>query len=127
MPRLNLKLDQATTFEAIEEGEYLVRVLDISDPEQGPKAQYVNVQVEVTDGEYEGRRFFRNLPTEGKGAGFFMDFWKKATGEDLEKEPEIDVDTDDAIGAKLVAVIVKREYPEGSGEFRNEVKRFLTA
>lgn len=122
-PRLGIDTTEAKTFEPIPDDQYDVVVREVRSVEQGPKAQYVPVCFEVTDGEYAGRYLWRNFVIEGPGSGFIMDLWEKATGEELEKG-EIEIDTDDLVGKKLAVVTEQSEY---EGNVRSEVKKILAA
>lgn len=131
MPRVTLNLSEAQSRKPIPEGTYTVKILEFSGPHKGPKAQYLTVVTEVTDGAKEGvgRKFYDNLPIEGQGAGIFADFLSKATGDDIDVDnlDETDVDTDDLIGIELGANVKNKEYPEGSGEFQSQITKFLKA
>lgn len=129
MPRLSVNLSEAQSREALPEGMYECEVYAISEPKDGPNSRYVEAVFAVNEGEFIGRKFYRNCPITGKGAGIFADFWEKATGEELEigVDGDFDVDTDDAVGQPVVVVNKPKEYPVGSGEFQNEVTKLLRA
>jgi hypothetical protein len=129
MPRLNVNLSEAQSMKPIPEDTYPCTIMEIGEPQTGPKSTYVLVTYVVSEGEYEGRQLFQNLPITGKGAGIFADFYSKVTGEevDVDELDDLDVDTDDLIGKEIGVVAGQREYPEGSGEFRNEVKKLVRA
>lgn len=129
MPRLNVDLSEAQSMKPIPEDTYLCTVGEISEPQSGPKSTYIAVTYVVSEGEYEGRQLFQNLPITGKGAGIFADFYAKVTGEDVDVDDldDLDVDTDDLIGQEIGVVVGQHEYPEGSGEFRNDVKKLVAA
>lgn len=129
MPRLNIDLSEAQSQKPIPEDTYLCNVGEISDPQTGPKSTYVMVTYVVAEGEHEGRQLFQNMPITGKGAGIFADFYSKVTGEEIDVDDldDLDVDTDDLVGQQIGVVAGQKEYPEGSGEFRNEVKKLVAA
>jgi hypothetical protein len=129
MPRLHIDASEAQSMKPIPEDTYPCTVLSVSEAKQGPNATYVEAVLVVSEGEYEGRKLYRNMPIEGKGAGIFIDFISKVTGEDYDIDDldELDIDTDDLEGQEVGAVVTQREYPEGSGEFRNEVSRIVAA
>lgn len=129
MPRLNIDLSESQSMKPIPEDTYLCTVAEIGDPQTGPKSTYVPVIYVVAEGEFEGRQLFQNLPITGKGAGIFADFYSKITGEDVDVDEldDLDVDTDDLIGQEVGIVVGQHEYPAGSGEFRNEVKKLVRA
>lgn len=125
MRRLTVDTSEAQSFELAEPGPYNMRVHSISDPQTGPKAKYVEVQLEFEDPLTAKRcgRVFRNYPINGPGAGFFREFWKAATQEELPiGEAAVDVDLDAAIGARIVVDIGHSEARDGYAP-RNEPKR----
>lgn len=124
MPSINLNLTEAESLKPIEEGAYPATVLEVGEVTQGPKAQYVSVKVAISDGEYEGRNFYNNLPIEGKGAGIFVDFINKVLGMDYDVDDMEDLafDTDELIGGELIINIKNEEYPKGSGDIRSGIK-----
>jgi len=124
MPSINLNLTEAESLKPIEEGAYPATVLEVGEVTQGPKAQYVSVKVAISDGEYEGRNFYNNLPIEGKGAGIFIDFINKVLGMDYDVDDMEDLafDTDELVGGELIINIKNEEYPKGSGDIRSGIK-----
>jgi hypothetical protein len=124
MPSINLNLTEAESLKPIEEGAYPATVLEVGEVTQGPKAQYVSVKLSISDGEYEGRTFYNNLPIEGKGAGIFVDFINKCLDLDYDVDDMEDLafDTDELIGAELTINIKNEEYPKGSGDIRSGIK-----
>lgn len=128
MPRLKVNTTEAQSREALPDDTYTCRVLEITGPHKGTKSSYVTIIFEVAEGEFEKRQIWDNRPVTGKGAGMFVEFWEKATGEVLPIGPEgvdLDVDTDDAVGQMLGVVTVQEEYPEGSGTFQHKVKKLV--
>lgn len=128
-PKLNLDLTEAQVFEAVPDDTYACQVAEISDIQKGQKASYVTVTLEIMEGDYAGQKLFQNLMLDGKAAGMFVDFLNKALGEnyDVKELEDLEVDTDDLIGAQVGVVTKQEEYPEGSGEMRSQVKRILAA
>lgn len=129
MPRLTIDATEAQSMKPIPDGTYAATVLSVSEPKSGPKATYVEAVLVVSEGEYEGRKLYRNMPIEGKGAGIFIDFVSKVTGEDydLDDLDSLDIDTEDLEGQEVGVVVGQREWPEGSGEFRNEIDKIVAA
>lgn len=129
MPRLKVDTREAMSLKPLPDDTYQCKVLEISDPKKGDKSNYVEVIFEVVDGDHIGAKIFQNMPITGKGAGIFVDFVNKVTGSeyDVDELDDIDVDTDDLIGQEIGVVTVQKEYPEGSGEFRHNVKRLVAA
>jgi hypothetical protein len=130
MPRLDLDLTDAQVFTPIEDGQHVCTITAISEPKRSPNSVYVNVEFTVKDSEKKehiGRKMWRNYPVTGKGAGFFIEFWAAATGEQLEPGKPIGVDTDDALGQDVLVQSKQREYPEGSGDWRAEPEKVMPA
>lgn len=128
MPRINLKLQDAVAFTTLEDGDYPVTVTEFSDVQSGPKSSYVVVTMQVDDGhENAGSLLWSNLMIDGKGAGMFVDFINRCqdTDYDVSDLDDLDIDTDELIGSELTAIVKQKEYPEGSGEMKAEVKSIL--
>ncbi len=124
-PVISLNLQEAISLKPIEEGPYTATVQECGAVISGPKAHYVPVEVMITDGsDAEGRKFTNRLPIEGPGAGMFIDFVNKCLNleMDVDDMEELDFDTDDLIGAEVIINIKNEEYPEGSGDFRSNIK-----
>lgn len=129
MPRVSIDLREAQSMKPVPDATYPVTVTEFSEVQSGPKAKYISATLTVSEGEYEGRKFYTNLPIEGKGAGILADFVSKCTGEDIDVDDleEMDLDTDDLVGSELAIITKQSEYPEGSGEMRSEIKKILRA
>lgn len=127
MPRIDLDLSDVKDFAPIPDDTYPATINEISEVKQGPKSKYVTATFEINDGEFAGRKLFRNYPISGAGAGFFTEMVNKATGVELSPGELTSYDTDDLIGAHLQIVVKGEEYPEGSGEFRPQVDKILVA
>lgn len=129
MPELNLNLTEAESLKPVEDGTYPATVFGFSEVQQGPKARYITATLQISEGPSEGRKFYTNLPIEGKGAGIFVDFINKVSGSeyDVDDYDSLSVDTDDLIGAPCGLVLKQEEYPEGSGDMRSQVKKILRA
>lgn len=127
-PRLTVDTTEAVSFAPVpEEGVYEMRVVAVSDPVSGEKAKYVRADFEFLDPDLSKRcgKVFRNLPIEGKGSGFFKDFWKKVVGEDL-PDDMFDVDTDDALGKEVNAhITIDYEYDPDNPQ--NRIKKLIPA
>lgn len=127
MPRLSVNLRDAVSREAVPDDTYECIVFDITGPHKGPKAAYVKVIFQISEGEYEGRKLYDNRPIEGEGAGMFADFYSKVTGEDIDVDDleELDVDTEDLLGEPVGVVTKQEEWPENSGEYQSRVSRLV--
>lgn len=127
MPRVTIDTSEAMSFEPVEPGPYAMRVEKIEGPNKGEKSTYMAVTFAFEDPDVAKRAgsVFRNYPIDGKGSGFFRDFWKAATGEDLPLgQKGLDIDTDDAIGRPVIVQIGNREY---EGRTLNEAERVTSA
>lgn len=126
MGRLTIDTTQAMSFEAVSPGPYLMLVDEISDPEQGEKSIYVNVAFKFQDPNVDrvAGKVFRNYPITGKGAGFFREFWKACTGEDIPLNANVDVNTDDALNRPVLVQIGNEEY---EGRLQNRVEKVTAA
>lgn len=127
-PKLNLNLQDAVDFTPLDDGEYPVVVAEFSDVQTGPKSNYITATLEVEEGhENAGRRLWMNLPIMGKGAGIFVDFINKCTGENYKVSDldELEIDTDELVGSTLTAIVKQEEYPEGSGDMRAQLQSIL--
>jgi hypothetical protein len=130
MPEVRMSLADAVSFKPLPEDTYDVEIIEVQGPTTSDGGTtYITPVLEVSDGDHQGRRLFHNVMLDGKGAGMGAEFLSKALGEDIDVDAmdEFAFDTDDLIGVQLRAVVVQREYPQGSGEFRNEVRKILTA
>ena len=116
--RIQIDTTEAFSFELVEPGPYALKVNAIGDVAEGPNSKYVTVEFEFADPQIakQAGKMWRNYPITGKGAGFFREFWKAATGEDIPLNTQIDVDTDEAIGAMVMGNVTHEEY---EGKTRN--------
>jgi len=128
MRRATVDTSEAQSFEAVEPGPYQMLVDEIEDP--GPS------EVKGTNGTWvyfafqdpalakkagRARKFYT---LQGKGAGFFREFWKAATGEDIPIGATIDVDLDDGVGRPVIVQIGNETY---EGRLQNSVERVSAA
>lgn len=129
MPRVSLNLKDAKSRKPVPDDTYEVVVKKFEGPIKGPKAHYIKAYIDITEGNYEGHRFFHNLPIEGEGAGIFADFVSKLTGEeiDVDQLEELDIDTDELLDVPFGIVTKQREFPEGSNEFQDNIAKILKA
>lgn len=124
--RMTVDTTQAKSFELVEPGPYEMTVKGIGEPKKGPNATTVEVEFAFQDPKLDqsSGTIRRQYPIDGKGAGFFRDFWKAATGEDIPIGQKLDVDTDDAIGKPVIVNVEHREY---EGKKYNEAKSVTSA
>lgn len=124
MPRLSLDLREARSFEPTEPGTYPMLVESIEDPkpskEKGTLGVTVHFKFQDPSLDQKCGTVMRWYAIEGKGSGFFREFWKAATGEDLPIGEQFDIDTDDAIGRPVIVQISNEAY---EGRMQNRVER----
>ena len=128
-PRLTLDLSEAVSLKPAPDGTYPCVVETISEVQSGPKSNFVEVVMACDEGDEEGHKFYTNLMVNGKAAGRFVTFINAITGEnyDVDDLEDLDIDTDDLIGGRCAIINKQKEYPEGSGEFKDEVKKIIAA
>lgn len=134
MPRrVTVDTTEAQSFEPVEPGPYPLLVDEITDPEKSKPSEknpegllgcisYFTFQ-DPSIARHAGR-VQRWYALEGKGSGFFREFWKAATGEDIPIDSRIDVDLDDAIGRPVVGDIGNEER---DGRMYNVLNRVTAA
>jgi len=129
MPIFSLDLSDAQSLKPIPDDTYPAEVAELNGPHQGDKAKYATAIIVISDGDFEGRKFYHNMPIEGQGAGIFVDFVNKVTGSDYDVDDmeELEVDPEDLIGAAVAIVTKTEEYPKDSGEMRSSIKKLLAA
>lgn len=122
--RVTLDLSEARSFELAEPGPYEMTVDTISEPIKSEKSIGVDVEFKFADPKLDQQcgTVRRRYPITGKGAGFFREFWKAATGQDLPVGEQIDVDLDDAISRPVMVEIGHREY---EGRTYNDATRVV--
>lgn len=129
--KLKLNLSEAQSREPVPDDTYPAEIFDISDVKKGPKANYVAIGFQLTEGEHAGRKFWSNFMVDGAAAGMFVDLVNKATGSDLKvddlREEGLELDPADLIGAPVALVMKQEEYPENSGDMRSQIKSVLAA
>lgn len=126
MPRVQLDLTEARSFEPTEPGTYpmIVESADVTASKEGKPMLGVAFKFEDPELDQRCGQVFRNYMLAGKGAGFTRELWKALTGEDLEVGGQVDIDTDDIIGKHVIAKIDNKEY---EGRLQNEIKQVVAA
>lgn len=124
--RLTIDTTEALSFEATEPGPYEMTVDKYEGPEKGDKSTFMWIYFRFADPALDKRcgRVRRAYPIDGKGAGFFRDFWKAATGVDIPTNSVIDVDMDDCLGRPVIVDIGNEEY---QGKTQNTVNKVTSA
>jgi len=104
-------------FEPIPAGNYVVRVLEATE-KSSAKGKYIKLTLEVTEGEYAGRKLFHNLselPQSLWNLKRFLD----AAGVEYGEEGFA---TEDIQGAELEVSVVQEPYND---KITNKVKGYL--
>lgn len=127
MPRLNLNEVEKKDFTPIPAGRYAFRITDGEIREAGPNAknpgsQYINWELTVSEGEFEGRKVWTNTALLDNSLWRLVQLMESA---DRYKE---EIDTEELVGhltgAELVAdVKVNPETAEYNAS--NDIRKFL--
>lgn len=128
MGRITIDTNEAMSFEPTEPGPYAMTIDEFSEPFRSKEAKTLCVTVFFAfanpDIAQKCGRVARTYTLEGKGAGFFRELWKAATGEDIPLKTQIDVDTDDAVGRPVIVTIGNEEY---EGRLQNRAEKVVAA
>lgn len=129
MRRATIDTTEAQSFEATEPGPYPMVVDEIKDigpsEDKGTIGTWIYFKFQDPALQKKCGRVRKFYTVQGAGAGFFREFWKAATGEDLPiGQKGLDVDLDDAVGRPVVVVVDNREW---QGRMQNEVGRVAAA
>lgn len=131
MPRVTVDFSEVESFEAIEEGEYpvVIEQVEYVEPASDDKYPYLNVQMEVSEGEHEGRKLWTIWSFSPK-ALFRMQQAFENLGLPVD-EVEFDVDEDtnlviqpEITGLAAIAVVSIEAY---DGKDRNRVDALISA
>jgi hypothetical protein len=131
MVKVNVDFSDVESFEAIPEGEYPVIINEVTyvEPASDDKYPYLNVELEITEGEHEGRKLWTIWSFSPKA------LWRmKQVFENLglpvdEVEFEVDEDTDavtdpELVGLPAIAVVTIEPY---EGKDRNRVDNLISS
>lgn len=124
--RVTIDTREALSFEATEPGPYEMVIDHYDEPEKGEKSTFVWIYFKFIDPAIHKRcgHVRRAYPIDGKGAGFFRDFWKAAVGEDIPIDSQIDVDLDDCVDRPVIVDVINEEY---QGKMQNQVNKVTAA
>ena len=128
MAKVKVDFSDVESFEAIDEGEYAVVITEAKLKEsQRSEHPYINLTMEVAEGENEGRKLWAILSLHPKAL-----FRTKENFENLgiyQDEIDLEVDDDEGdvlepemVGLAAIAVVTQREY---EGKLRNSVDLLL--
>lgn len=125
MPKIDL--GQVEEFEAVPAATYEVTLSKWEYVEEtGDHGAYVKLEFTIDDGEYEGRKLWRNLSAK-PDALIYMKKALVALGaeeEDISGEFDTDDVFPDLIGNSCAVVVTVKDY---EGEPQNEVKRIVAS
>lgn len=128
MRRATVDTSEAQSFEAVEPGPYPMLVDEIADPgpseQKGTNGTWVYFKFQDPAIALKAGRARKFYVLQGKGAGFFREFWKAVTGEDLPLGGPIDVDLDDGVSKPCIVLIGNETY---EGRLQNSVERVSAA
>jgi hypothetical protein len=128
MAKVRVDFSDVESFEAIPDGEYPVVIVSaVLKESQRSEHPYINLEMDVAEGEHEGRKLWSILSLHPKAL-----FRTKENFENLGVyQDEIDLDVDDdtgdvlepeLVGLPAVAVVTSQEY---EGKLRNRVDLLL--
>lgn len=135
--RINLTDIDDRAFEALPAGRYVIKVTDyemreVKNDGKVPKGTpMINWEFTVQsardgDTQYANRKVWMNTVIHERSL-FNLKGLLRASGaytaEQL--EGELDFEPDEVLGAEVMGVVVQREYPPGSGEMTNDLRRVL--
>jgi hypothetical protein len=124
MPTVDFTNVEEMSFDPLPAGEYLLRVVEAEERE-GPTAPYINLRMEVVDGDYAGRSIFEILSLSEKALFRLKGFMLAAGYEDEELAGSIEFDPDDFLEVEVLAQVKQRK--DNNGEMRNRVNKFSAA
>jgi hypothetical protein len=132
--KVNLRDIETKDFDALEAGRYDVKLIDAEMTETSGegklgKVPMIKWEFEVIDNDDEklnGRKLWSNS-TIAPSTLWSLKALLAATGEydeDDLSDDNFEFELDDVIGCTMLAVVTKEEYPAGTGEYTNRIKRF---
>jgi hypothetical protein len=135
--RINLTDIDDRSFEALPASRYILKVTDFEMREvrndgKVPKGTpMINWEFTVQsdrqgDTKYQNRKVWMNTVIHERSL-FNLKALLRATGAftDEQLEGELDFDPDEIVGSEVIGVVSQREYPPGSGEMTNDVRRTM--
>lgn len=118
--KANFDFSKIDTFETLPQGEYTCFLFDVNVKPTSKGDQMYVLVLKVAEGEYKGRQLFCNLPV------LPQTMWKiketlEAFGAEIPKKA-VQVDFDDYLGKKCVAVVDHREW---NGKMKEDVQNLI--
>lgn len=115
---IRIKLDRTESgFEPIPEGSYKVIAQDFDERKAQSGTPYVSVMMEIVEGQYAGRKLFRNLMLEGPGKFTLYQFLDAVRAPKTGEAP-----IESFADIPFVVVVKHQEY---NGEIRETVDRMM--
>lgn len=124
MPVVDFTDVEEMSFEPLPAGEYLLRAVEAEERE-GPTAPYINLRLEVVDGDYAGRSIFEILSLSPKALFRLKGFMLAAGYEEEELAGSLEFDPDDFLEVEVLAQVKQRK--DQNGDMRNRVQKFSAA
>lgn len=121
--RATVDTTEAQSFEAVEPGAYQMVIDEVGEDtvsDAGNKGFWVYFGFQDPNVARKAGRVRKWYSTAGKGAGFFRELWKAATGEDIPVSSQIDVDLDDLVKKPVIIKVGNEPY---EGRLQNSVER----
>ena len=131
MPRMTINTSEAVSFEPAEPGPYSMTIDELEPIKSAKKnTPGLNVYFKFVDTDLDQKcgRVRRFYPISGKGAGFFADLYKVATGSELpigREGGDLDIDTDDLMGKQVTVEVDNRAGDDG--RVYNDAKKVVAA
>lgn len=130
MPRVTVDFSDVQDFEAIPKGEYPVVIVkpEYREAQQEDKYDYINLEMDITEGEFKGRKQWLILSFSPKALWRMKDVFENLGIYQDEIEIDYDEDTNlvtdpELTGLPGVAVISQRTY---EGRLQNQVDALLS-
>lgn len=124
MPDFAVDFSNVEDFEPLPVDLYEVEVKEVSLKNSQSKGEpMLAIQLEVLDGEYQGRKIFTNLMLAGAGMGITKQAFKAL------QIPSGEMNTEDMIGATATIRVTQRVYKiedGGDGNVRNRVSTWIS-
>ena len=125
MTRINVHLDDVSdsSFELFPDGTYLVTIQASSKLKKSDAGAYIQIISKCDDGEMEDKMIGWNcslLPN----ALWNLKNMLSALGQEWDEDG---FELEDIFEQQLMIDVTSREYPEGSGEYRNQVDSYHAA
>jgi hypothetical protein len=118
---LNLDFTSVKGFDPLPEGDYIVKVTNVTEKVSQSGNDLLNMEYTVVAGDDDGRRVFDNFVLTEKSLWRFKQFLTTVGIKAVGKES---IDTNDIIGKVLMISVGIDEY---NGVERNKVSKFLKA